>query len=139
MMSGAAWLRLRRKPGAGSPIPLEMENQIPISKGLGSSSSALPAAAVNFLCGLNWEREKLLKVASAREGHPDNLAPSIWGGLVASIYGERIFFRKSGFPREWMVIAVTPALEISTDFARSILSAEISREHAIYDISGRHF
>ena len=129
---------------AGCRLPsfsLEMENQIPISKGLGSSSSALlaAAAAVNFLCGLNWDREKLLKVTSAREGHPDNLAPSIWGGLVASIYGEKIFCTKSEFPREWTVIAVTPDLEISTEFARSILPAEIPREHAIYNIQRTAF
>jgi homoserine kinase len=121
-----------RLPG----FSLRVENQIPVAKGLGSSSAALlaAAAAVNFLCARNWDREKLLEITTAREGHPDNLAPSLFGGLVASICGEKIFCSKSEFPQEWTAVAVTPNLEISTEMARSILPAGISRKHAVYNI-----
>jgi homoserine kinase len=120
---------------------LRVENQIPISKGLGSSSAALlaAAAAVNFLCARNWDREKMLEITVALEGHPDNLAPSLFGGLVASMCGEKIFCSKSEFPPEWTAVAVTPNLEISTEMARSILPAEISRKHAIYNIQRAAF
>ncbi len=129
---------------AGCRLPhfsLEMENQIPISKGLGSSSCALlaAAAAVNFLCGLNWGKEKLLEIGVEREGHPDNLAPCLYGGLVASICGEKIYCTKSEFPKEWTVIAVTPSLEVSTEHARAILPAEISRKDAIHNIQRTAF
>jgi len=118
-----------------------MQNQIPIAKGLGSSSCALlsAVAAVNFLCGLQWGRENLLEIATRREGHPDNLAPSLWGGLVASIYGDKIFWSKSEFPAQWTIVAVTPDLEISTELARSILPAEISRKDVVYNIQRAAF
>jgi homoserine kinase len=120
---------------------LNIDNQIPISKGLGSSSSALlsAAAAVGCLCGLNWDRDKLIEIGTAREGHPDNVCPSVLGGLVASIFGEKILCSRSEFPQDWTVIAVTPDLELSTEFARSILPAEISRKHAIYNVQRTAF
>ncbi len=120
---------------------LRVENEIPISKGLGSSSAALlaAAAAVNFLCARNWDSEKLLEITVAREGHPDNLAPSLFGGLVASIHGNKILCSKSEFPKEWTAVAVTPNLEIPTEMARSILPPDISRKHAIYNIQRAAF
>jgi homoserine kinase len=143
--SNYVWRSMREiADEAGCRLPffsLKMGNQIPISKGLGSSSSALLAAAVavDLLCGLKWDREKLLEVTSKREGHLDNLAPSLFGGLVASIYAEKIFVSKSEFPRQWTVIAVTPDLEISTELARSVLPAEVSRKDASYNIQRTAF
>jgi homoserine kinase len=120
---------------------LVVNNRIPIGKGLGSSSAALlaAAAAVSFLCGLGWTREKLIEVATAKEGHPDNICPAVLGGLVASICGEKTLSSKSQFPKEWTVIAVTPDLEISTEHARTILPAEVPREHAIHNIQRTAF
>jgi len=120
---------------------LEIENEIPVSKGLGSSSCALlaAAAAVDFLCGMNWHKEKLLEIGMAREGHPDNLAPSLYGGLVASICGKKVVCSKSEFPPDWTVIAVTPDLEVSTEKARSLLPPEIPYKHAIHNIQRTAF
>ncbi|NLT66144.1 MAG: homoserine kinase [Acidobacteria bacterium] len=121
-------------------IALRIANEIPITKGLGSSAAALlgAAAAVGFFCVGGWTREKLLELVSAREGHPDNVAPSLWGGLVASIGGVngagKVLCSKSEFPEEWTAIAVTPDFEIKTDFARSILPPQISRDDAVYNI-----
>ncbi len=129
---------------AGRKLPffsLKMKNQIPVSKGLGSSSCALLAAAsaVDFLCGLGWDRQKLLEIGTEREGHPDNLAPCLLGGLVASICGEKIFCSQSIFPQEWTIVVVTPDLEISTEAARSILPAEVSRKDAVHNIQRAAF
>jgi homoserine kinase len=120
---------------------LRIDNQIPISKGLGSSAAALlaAAAAVNHLCGCGWNKEKLLEITTAREGHPDNLAPSLHGGLVASICSDKIYCSKSEFPQGWTAIAVTPDLEISTEKARSILPFEVSRKDAVYNIQRTAF
>jgi homoserine kinase len=129
---------------AGSRLPLfalKIENQIPISKGLGGSAAALlaAAAATSFLCGFDWGADKLLETAARREGHPDNAAPSLQGGLVASILGDKVLCSKLKFPPEWTVVAVTPNLEVPTKIARSVLPARIPRQDATYNIQRTAF
>src|SRR5215216_5087419 len=57
-----------------SPIELQIENQIPVGKGLGSSAAALTAGVViaDKLLGLGWKRPRILDEAARLEGHPDN-------------------------------------------------------------------
>ncbi len=129
---------------AGSELPflaLRIENEIPVAKGLGSSAAArlAAAAAVNFFCDLNWGAEKLLHLITLRESHPDNVAPSLWGGLVASMGGDRIFCSRSSFPPDWTVIAVTPDFELATSLARSVLPSHVPRQHAIYNVQRTAF
>jgi len=123
------------------PFSLRVENRIPITKGLGSSAAAYlaGAAAADFLCGLSLSREKLLKIAADREGHPDNAAPAVWGGLVASVGAERILCSRSEFPTAWTVIAVTPAFELETRRARAVLPAQIPHQHAVYNVQRAAF
>ncbi len=120
---------------------LRVENQIPITKGLGSSAAArlAAAAAVSFLGDLNWGSAKLLDLITLKEGHPDNVAPSLYGGLVASIRGDRILCSKSEFPLDWTIVAVTPDFELETSLARSVLPAQISRQHAVYNVQRTAF
>ncbi len=120
---------------------LSAENEIPITKGLGSSASArlAAAAAVNFFCDLDWESQKLLEVATAREGHPDNVAPSLYGGLVASVSGERILCSRSDFPSDWTIVTVTPDYELRTELARSVLPPQIPREDAVFNVQRTAF
>ena len=124
---------------SGRPLPpfiMMIENEIPITKGLGSSASACLAAAasVDFLCDLKLSREEWLKIATAREGHPDNAAPALYGGLVASISGETILCSRAIFPPEWTVVAVTPEFELETRKARSVLPAEIPYRDAVFNL-----
>jgi homoserine kinase len=128
----------------GSRLPflaLRVENEIPIAKGLGSSAAARLAAAtaVSFFCNLNWGPAKLLELIALREGHPDNVAPSLWGGLVASIGGDRLHCSKSKFPPDWTVVAVTPDFELETRRARTILPSQIPLQHAVYNIQRATF
>lgn len=120
---------------------LKARNQIPITKGLGGSAAALLAAAVavNFLCGLQWPREKLLETVARREGHPDNAAPSLLGGLVASIRAERLLCARSNFPEDWTVVAVTPDFEFETRLGRSVLPDQISFQDAVHNIQRAAF
>lgn len=123
------------------PFQLNVENQIPITKGLGSSASAVlaGAAAASYLCRLNLSPEELLNVAVAREGHPDNAAPALLGGLVASISGERILCSRSEFPPEWTVVAVTPDFELETKRARAALPSHVPHHDAIYNVQRAAF
>jgi len=123
------------------PFFLKIENQIPITKGLGSSASAILAgsAAASFLCRLDLTPEQLLDIAAAREGHPDNAAPALYGGLVASISGERILCSRSKFPSDWTVVAVTPDFELETKRARAVLPFQVPYRDAIFNIQRAAF
>jgi len=120
---------------------LQVANEIPIAKGLGSSACALLAAlaAADFLCGLHWGPDKYLEIAVAREGHPDNAAPSLWGGLVSSIIAEKVYCSKGEFPPDWTIVAVTPDFELPTKFARSVLPGAIPRLDAVYNVQRAAF
>jgi homoserine kinase len=120
---------------------MRISNQIPITRGLGSSSAACLAGAVaaDYLCGLDFSREKLLESAAAFEGHPDNVAPSLYGGIVASISRPRVLCTRSEFPPDWTIIAVTPEFELQTSAARSVLPAQISYEDAVANVQNTAF
>ncbi len=123
------------------PFALRVENEIPITKGLGSSASAClgGTAAAGFLCGLALQPEEMLKTAAALEGHPDNVAPALYGGLIASISGESILCSRSLFPSDWTVVAVTPAFELETRHARSVLPREIPHADAVFNVQRAAF
>ena len=63
-----------------------MLNRIPMSRGLGSSSSAIVAGlyAANALCDDYYTKDELLGIATEIEGHPDNVAPALYGGFTIS-------------------------------------------------------
>jgi len=134
--------RTARRHGAALPgFALHIDNEIPITKGLGSSAAACVAgaAAASFLCGLGLSHEALLREAAEREGHPDNAAPALWGGLVASISGDAIYCSRSEFPPEWRVVAVTPDFELETRLARAVLPAQFERSAAVYNVQRAAF
>lgn len=120
---------------------LTVVNRIPITKGLGSSAAAIVAgaAAAGFLCRLHLSPEELLELAAAREGHPDNAAPALYGGLVASISGEKILCSRSRFPAEWTIVAVTPDFELETKRARAVLPAQVSHHDAVFNVQRAAF
>src|SRR6185369_14712268 len=78
--------QIARQIGANQPFELEIDNQIPIGKGLGSSAAAVTAGVVigSELAGFEWDRRKILNESARIEGHPDNVAASILGGLVSA-------------------------------------------------------
>jgi homoserine kinase len=123
------------------PFLLKVTNEIPITKGLGSSASAILAgtAAADFLCGLGLTAEEILKTAAAKEGHPDNVAPALYGGLVASISGESILCSRSEFPEDWTIVAVTPDFELETRRARAVLPDGVPYKDAIYNVQRAAF
>jgi len=68
------------------PVDLEIENGIPLGKGLGSSAAALTAGVViaDSLLNLRWTRKRVLDEAARIEGHPDNVAACVHGSIVTS-------------------------------------------------------
>ena len=132
------------------PFSLSVENQIPITRGLGSSASAHLAAVVaaNALCDLQFTRERILETATSLEGHPDNVAPALYGGFVIAIQGDSgserdggtsTLVARSDFPEDWFVVAVTPDRELDTLKARAVLPGEIPYRDAVYNIQRSAF
>ena len=116
-------------------------NRIPISSGLGSSSAAMLTGMLgaNGLLGSPFTDEEILRLAIETEGHPDNVAPGMLGGLVASIvYEDRVTSLKLPARANRSPIHVTivlPDFDFPTKQARAILPKQVERTDAIYNIS----
>lgn len=112
-------------------------NRIPLTSGLGSSSAAMLAGLLgaNALLGEPFTHDELLKVAVENEGHPDNVAPAMLGGLVAStIIDGKIITRKMDV-RPMAITIVMPDFHFPTRQARAALPKQIPMSDAVYNIS----
>jgi homoserine kinase len=115
-----------------------MRCAIPVSRGLGSSAALIAAGvtAANALCDLGLSREELLLLATEVEGHPDNVAPALYGGLgVSAMDGGRAITRRFPLSERLHFTALVPPFELSTALARSVLPAELPREDAVFNVS----
>jgi homoserine kinase len=127
-----------RRTGRRTPSVLaEAASDIPVSSGLGSSAAAAVAGVRVFerLTGPVPDRTAL-SVAAAIEGHADNAAPSIYGGMTSVIdfeEGDPDVLRWD-WPEELRVIVATPSVGLSTKKARAALSDSISRKDAIFNM-----
>lgn len=116
---------------------IRMDNQVPMSRGLGSSATAIVAGikAANVFLGNPFSRRQLLQIATDIEGHPDNVAPAIYGGFTVSAI-------RNGRPECFALIpriplklvVVVPDFFLSTKAARQVLPKEIPMKDAIYNI-----
>ncbi len=111
-------------------------NRIPLASGLGSSSAAMLTGLLgaNALLGEPLSPEELLALSVRAEGHPDNIAPAMLGGLVTAILkGDRVIFRKLRV-KLLAVTVVFPNFPFPTRLARAILPTHIPRQDAIYNL-----
>lgn len=117
---------------------LHMLNRVPLSRGLGSSATAIVAGlkAANVIIGNRYNRHELLQFANEIEGHPDNVAPAIYGGFTINTVTEGHVECFSLMPklRLELVVAV-PDFPLSTRKAREVLPEKITRQEAVYNIS----
>lgn len=119
-------------------LSLMQHSDVPAASGLGSSSTAVIAGLVgaNQLLGTGLTRHQLLELAVEMEGHPDNVAPALFGGLVLSPTIEPdhpLLVEQIPLPPQKVAI-VLPAFELLTAEARAILPQQISRADAIYNL-----
>lgn len=104
------------------------ENRIPWSSGLGSSAAAIVSGllAANALLGCPLSEGELLCIATELEGHPDNVAPALLGGLtVASVEGEEVLARKLPW-HPFQITVIFPEFSLPTRKAREVLPRHIS-------------
>ncbi len=119
-------------------LKIIQENNIPMTRGLGSSSACIVAGILgaNRLLGSPFTQHELLNVAARIEGHPDNTSPAISGGLVASAMEANRVYSVSVPVSEKIAFAVMiPPFELKTEKARKVLPEKYSREDAVYNLS----
>ena len=123
----------RRIAPAIRPHHLKMTTDIPLARGLGSSSSVIVAGIelANQLANLQLSNAEKLNLATKIEGHPDNVAPAIYGNLTISSYvnGE-VSTVVTKFP-EVGLIAYIPNYELRTKDSRGVLPKELSYQEAV--------
>ena len=125
----------------GQPAPdvhISTRNVIPVARGLGGSSAGIVSGlmAGNALAGDLMSSDDLLNMAVAIEGHPDNVAPAILGGIVVGVMdGKRLVTDSLPVPPGLRTVVFVPTFEMPTEQARAILPKEVSRADVIYNLS----
>lgn len=124
--------------GTLPPVELEIDNDIPIGKGLGSSAAALTAGVVmaDVLLGLKWKPLRVLDEAARIEGHPDNVAACVLGSIVASAIDSGGVARavRLNLPERYGVAVVVPDFDLPTTKARSVLPSTYSKEDTVFNV-----
>lgn len=126
---------------AGVSVPnleISMHSDIPLTRGLGSSASAIVGAlaAANALIGSPLSDAKLFDMATALEKHPDNVGASLFGGIVAATWdGHHADYVRIAPPADLGTLVVIPDFQLSTAKARDALPAQVKMEDAVYNIS----
>lgn len=119
------------------PLALRQVNRIPLARGLGSSSAAIVGGivAANELFGLGLSARQLLDLATQVEGHPDNVAPALLGGLTVccSVENEVLVKRLEVAPGLACVVAI-PDFEVATHQARRALPETVPHADAVFNL-----
>ena len=119
-------------------LRIRQVNQIPIGRGLGSSAAARLAGimAANELLKANLSEGEILRLAAELEGHPDNVAASLFGGLViVGREGKDFRWLRLEVPENLKVVVAIPEKRLSTQRARDILPEKISLSDAVFNLS----
>lgn len=119
------------------PVDIKVEEHVPRARGLGSSASCIVGGLMgaNEMLGRPLNQEGILRLATDIEGHPDNVAPAIYGGLVVSVMeADKIHTGKVPIKNELEFVALVPDFHLETKVARSVLPKEIALKDGIYNV-----
>jgi homoserine kinase len=119
-------------------ISITMDNNIPLARGLGSSAAAIVAGlvAANAACGGRLDRQQLLALATELEGHPDNVAPALFGGItISTMYGARPYSLRFLPPAPLTLVVAVPEFGLSTRAARQVLPKTVPFQDAVFNVS----
>ena len=120
------------------PVRIGFSGDIPVSRGLGSSSSLIVGGvfAANYILGNPLSKRECFDICAEIEGHPDNVAPAIFGGLVASYKVDDKFYPNIYEVSEKLkFITVIPPFELSTEEARKVLPKELPYKDIVNNLS----
>lgn len=117
-------------------------NNIPISRGLGSSSAVVISALASAyrMANVKISKEKILEYALVFESHPDNITPAVMGGFTVSVVeNNKVFYQKADIPNYLKAIMVIPNKAISTAHSRTSLPKRYSKEDTTFNVSRSSF
>jgi homoserine kinase len=120
------------------PFALRLTNRIPMTGGLGSSSTALIGGLLvaNHAAGDPLTRDDLLRIAFDLEGHPDNVAPALLGGFVLSVVdGGQLTTLRLPPPAGVQAVLFLPRFTTSTREARRLLPVRVTHADAVFNVS----
>ncbi|CAH1201015.1 MULTISPECIES: homoserine kinase [Paenibacillus] len=126
---------------AGVPVPeleVSMFSDIPLTRGLGSSASAIVGAlaAANALIGSPLTDAKLFDMATSLEKHPDNVGASLYGGVVVAAWdGTRVEHIRIEPHQDLQALVVVPDFQLSTSKARDVVPDQFSKGDLVYNVS----
>lgn len=110
---------------------------IPVSRGLGSSATCIVGGVMgaNEMLGRPLSKEQILEISTILEGHPDNVAPAIYGGLVASVKeDEKVYTCQVPIKNKLEFISLVPDFKLSTKSAREVLPEIIPYKDGVYNV-----
>ncbi|PKM82550.1 MAG: homoserine kinase [Firmicutes bacterium HGW-Firmicutes-14] len=119
-------------------LRIKITNNIPLARGLGSSASAIIGGlvAANILSGNKLTENELLNLAANIEGHPDNVAPALLGGIVVTVKDDdEIQFVKIEPPAKLRCVVAIPDFPLQTKAAREVLPQAVTISDAVFNIS----
>ena len=133
-----AYKKVMDKIGANASVKIKsLRAEIPIARGLGSSAALIVAGAyaANLLSGNKLTVDEVFNICNDIEGHPDNIAPALFGGLCTSIVNNgKPITQKYIVSDDICFTALIPDFEVSTKDARNVLPKNISRDDAIFNM-----
>lgn len=119
-------------------LRIKLINNIPVARGLGSSAAAIVGGLIgaNFLTGNKLSEKDIITLACIIEGHPDNVAPAILGGIVVSsmVDGDVKYFKIQP-PANLKCVVAVPDYHLATKLAREVLPQQVSLSDAVFNIS----
>jgi homoserine kinase len=119
-------------------LEIKQENNIPMTRGLGSSSACIVAGLKGASALLNnpLSLDDLVNLAADLEGHPDNSTPALLGGLVTAVISEgQVYYVKVPVSGSIKFVAFIPDFELKTEVARAALPMEVSHKDAVFNLS----
>ena len=123
------------------PVPgmrYECTNAIPFARGLGSSSAAIVTGLIagSAISGADLTNEEITTLAADIEGHPDNVAPAIYGGCTVGVRNgtDNWIVDQVNIPEELCAVIFVPEEQTNTHESRAVLPDQISRSDAVFNI-----
>lgn len=120
------------------PVRLTVKADVPVSRGLGSSATLLVGGAVGAraLLSLSLSDADIFALVNRMEGHPDNVAPALFGGLIAAMQTNgKPYFAKLSLHSSYRFCAFIPDFETTTKDARAVLPASVSFADAVFNVT----